>query len=282
MGKSTSIRLGTRGSQLALVQAHHVADLIHQQYPHYSCEIVTVKTSGDASSAPIQELGGKGVFIKELEHALVASDIDLAVHSFKDITTASPASLTVSGFIKNERVTDAFILFEPKHLASDTLVMATGSARRMQLAAHLYPAMTCVPIRGNIDTRIQLAKANGYDGLIVSTAGLQRLNLTSLIHQEGDPTQFIPAPGQGLLALQHREGDDDVASVVAGITRPADNHLGQSYYRLLTAIGFDCNWPLGVYIESESAIHVFLYHNGAHVFTCASLDDAIERLQRYA
>jgi hydroxymethylbilane synthase len=167
--------------------------------------------------------------------------------------------LEYSAFLLQERVTDAFILFNDKNLKKDPCVIATGSMRRQALCHELYPRITCVPIRGNIDTRIQKAKALGYDGLILSTAGLQRLSLDHLISHEPEPTKFIPAPGQGMLAIQHQKNKPELTTMMQCLVDPSIHKLGCQYFELLRGIAFNCNLPFGAYIEGAHC-HVFLKH----------------------
>lgn len=255
--QDNNLRLGSRGSALALVQANRVKALISQVYPELSIEIIIIKTAGDLNQGDIASLGGKSVFVKDIEMALINDEIDIAVHSFKDITSQPVEGLSYGAFLLEERPTDAVILFDQQKSLSEPLTLATGSLRRQQLCSHLYPGIECVPIRGNIDTRIQLAKQNNYDGLILSTAGLQRLQLEHLISLEPDPCQFIPAPGQGMLAIQHRSNDHVSEEIVAAIGNPSDHQLGQLYYTFLQGIAFNCNLPLGAYIL-ENQIHIFV------------------------
>ena len=252
------LRLGTRGSALALKQANNVKVMMDAMFS-VNVELTIIKTTGDDTSEDISSLGGKGVFVKEIENALLRRDIDLAVHSFKDITSTPHSELKYSAFLLKERVTDAFVLFNHQQLPTDDCVLATGSMRRQALCQALYPNVRCVPIRGNIDTRIQKARAMGVDGVILSTAGLQRLGLDHLITHEPDPKQFVPAPGQGMLAIQHRSKDTIVEAMVKQLIHPKVHELGESYYNLLHGISFNCELPFGAYIEDKQC-HVFLKH----------------------
>ncbi|MGC6367036.1 MAG: hydroxymethylbilane synthase [Candidatus Marinamargulisbacteria bacterium] len=254
------LRLGSRGSALALVQANRIKDLLVSKFPQINVEIVIIKTSGDINQGEISALGGKSIFVKEIELALLNNEIDIAVHSFKDITSQPVAGLSYSAFLLEERSTDALILFDPSKTMADQLTIATGSLRRQSLCAHLYPTITCVPIRGNIDSRIKQAKEKNYDGVILSTAGLQRLGLDHLISVELNPEQFIPAPGQGMLAIQHRSDDSQSQHMVQAIGNNTDNALGQLYFSFLQGISFNCNLPLGASISDQN-IHIFICKN---------------------
>lgn len=258
MGKQTRIRIGTRGSELAIWQAKRVQALIQESDTSIDTEIVTIKTSGDVNlSQSISEIGGKGIFLKEIEHALLNNDIDIAVHSFKDITSIPNKDLTYSGFLLEESVTDAFILFE-KDLFSSPLTIATGSLRRKALCKSLYPNITCVDIRGNIQTRLKTAKERGYDGLMLSLAGLERLGLNHLVTHECNPLEFIPAPGQGIIAIQQRANERSIQSIIQDVTQSDINQLARNYYKLLEGVNFNCDIPFGAYFSEDRNLHIFL------------------------
>ena len=263
MGQQTNIRIGTRKSALAMWQAERVKALIQQHNRNCSCVLVPIQTSGDVNvDQSISDIGGKGIFLKEIEQALINNDIDIAVHSFKDITSIPNSDLTYSGFILEESITDAFILFNGKQLMDESLIIATGSLRRKALCKDLYPNITCVDIRGNIQTRIKKAEALGYDGLMLSTAGLQRLGMDHLITHECDPTEFIPAPGQGIIAIQQRSGEHDIQSLVEAITDTQTNQLARHYYQLLEGVQFNCGIPFGAYVDEFNHLRVFIEKNG--------------------
>ena len=269
MGKQSHIRIGTRSSQLALWQAKRVQALINQHNASVATDIIPIQTTGDVNlTQSISDIGGKGIFLKEIEQALVNREIDIAVHSFKDITSIPNPNLTYSGFVLEESVTDAFILFNGKQLTDESLTIATGSLRRKALCKELYSNITCVDIRGNIQTRIKKAEALGYDGLMLSTAGLQRLEMDHLITHECDPTEFIPAPGQGLIAIQQRSGEHDIQSLVEAITDTQTNQLARHYYQLLEGVQFNCGIPFGAYIDESNHLKLFVEKDcGGKYFT---------------
>ena len=278
-----NLRIGSRGSALALVQANRIKQLILDAHPTASIDIIIIKTEGDRNQGDISAIGGKGVFVKEIEQALLDQQIDIAVHSFKDITSQPIPNLSYGAFLLEERPTDAFILFDQHKSLSDSLTLATGSLRRKQLCSHLYPSIKCVPVRGNIDTRIQIAKESKYDGLILSTAGLQRLALADLITVEPDPCRFIPAPGQGMLAIQTRSNDRVSLDIVESIGNASDHHLGQLYYDFLQGIAFNCNLPLGAFIH-KNKIHIFVQQDKPMYieFPCTEIDQAIAAVKTLA
>ena len=263
MDKHRSTRIGSRGSSLAMAQAHRIQALFNDKGVEAS--ICVIQTVGDTQPDPIHLMGGKGVFVKDIEQALLDHDIDVAVHSFKDITSIPDHQLIYSGFVLEERPTDAIILFDTNNMNQSALRLATGSMRRKALCQHLYPNIECISIRGNIDTRIEKAKALNYDGLILSTAGLQRLKMTHLISYEPDPIHFVPAPGQGMLAIQNRKDDAALTELVASITTPEAQQLGRYYVEFLKGIEFNCNHPLGAIIHNQEW-RVFLGTNRANYF----------------
>ncbi len=262
MGKQARIRIGTRRSDLAQWQAKRVQTLIQNNYPELFCELVLIDTTGDINlTDSISEIGGKGIFLKEIEQALVNNDIDIAIHSFKDITVTPLNKLKYSGFILEESVSDAFILFDNFNLGVDKLTIATGSLRRQALCQKLYPNISCVDIRGNIQTRIKKAKKAGYDGLLLSMAGLERLGLDELVTHQCDPNIFIPAPGQGIIAIQQKSQDSEIELIIKSITTPSINELANCYYQLLESINFNCGIPFGAYF-GENSLTIFLEKDG--------------------
>ncbi len=273
MTNRKQIRIGTRGSQLALWQANRVKAGILNQFPEIECVIVPITTKGDKDlNTPISEIGGKAIFLKEIEQELTDHSVDIAVHSFKDITAIPNPDLIYSGFILEESVTDSFVLFNTKSL-TDALVIATGSLRRKALCKKLYPNISCVDIRGNVHTRIEKAKVAGYDGLMLSTAGLERLSLSHLISHECDPRNFIPAPGQGIIAIQQRANDNDINKLIKSITKADKNDLALNYYKLLKDIDFNCEIPFGAYYFNDVLKVFFEKGNQSFFHEFASNDE---------
>ena len=279
MNHKKTIRIGTRGSELALWQANRVKDLLIKAEPSNHYLILPIVTKGDVNTKDsISQIGGKGIFLKEIELALVNNDIDIAIHSFKDITAIPNKELAYSGFILEESVTDSFILFNDKSL-TDQLVIATGSLRRKALMKEYYPQVKCIEIRGNIQTRIESAKKSGADGLMLSTAGLQRLGLTDLISHECNPNQFIPAPGQGIIAIQHRSNEPEIVNKVKAITQKETNDLALNYYAILEELNFNCDIPFGAYINAKQELKLFYEKNNVPTFVTTqwSKKDEVKR-----
>ncbi len=249
------ITLGTRGSKLALAQTELVIHQLHSLYPYLQFDVQVIHTRGDIDlKSPLYAIGGKGVFIKELEYALKEKKIDIAVHSLKDMTSTLFPGLQLSAFLRAESVADVLIL-HPKHLSFEKLpegsVLATGSLRRKALLKKLRPDIQTVDIRGNILTRIAKLEENTIDGLILSEAGLIRLNLQHLIAYRFSLDQFCPAPGQGVIALETRKDHPFVHEICQGIND--QNQMIQSTTELafLEKIQFDCQAPMGLHVMVE-------------------------------
>src|SRR5437762_5414220 len=214
-----SVRLGTRGSQLALWQARAVADKLSAT-ADLSCEIAVIKTSGDhLQEASLSAAGGKRLFVKEIEDALLKGTIDLAVHSSKDMPAVLPGGLTIAGVLPREEPYDAVVLAasrpngvgsveELASLLGQSPSIGTGSVRRIAQLTRLFPKARFTPIRGNVESRLRKLDAGDYDALVLAAAGLRRLGLESRISLTLPSRACVPAPGQGIVAVEIREGDD--------------------------------------------------------------------------
>jgi len=260
---TTALRLGTRGSQLALWQANAVAARIGDAGGP-PCHIVVIKTSGDQlQQAPLSEVGGKRLFVKEIEDALLRNDIDLAVHSSKDMPAVLPAGLAIGGVLSREDPLDAVVLpvsvrlkADPTSVSAgiDDLVAAlgqspsigTGSVRRIAQLMRIFPAAHFTPIRGNLDTRVRKLDAGEYDALVLAAAGLRRLGFASRIALRLPAAVCVPAPGQGIVAIEIRAGDNGaVRQAVAGIDDPEAHAALDAERALVVALGGGCQTPVG-------------------------------------
>src|SRR3954464_10137152 len=239
MHTGPDLRLGTRGSQLALWQANSVAaQIVAAGGP--PCRIVVIKTDGDRlQDRPLSEIGGKGLFVKEIEDALLGGEIDLAVHSSKDMAAVLPAGLTIVGVLPRENPLDAVVLprraqgsglgagetlsAQPSALASvDELrnllgaspAIGTGSVRRIAQLTRLFPGARFAGIRGNLDTRLRKLDAGEHDALVLAAAGLRRLGFDRRISFALPTAACVPAPGQGVVAIEIRDGDARVHDAV--------------------------------------------------------------------
>ena len=260
------LRLGTRGSQLALWQANAVAARIADTGGP-PCRIVVVKTSGDdLQEAPLSEIGGKRLFVKELEDALLRRDVDLAVHSSKDLPAILPEGLTVAGVLPREDPLDAVVLPASKvhrtegagpgvrqsHSIEDLIarlgrspVVGTGSVRRVAQLTRLMPHARFTAVRGNLDTRLRRLDASGYDALVLAAAGLRRLGFASRISLTLPSTVCVPAPGQGIIAIEVRDDDEAVRRVVARFGDPPAGAALKAERALVAALGGGCQIPIG-------------------------------------
>jgi hydroxymethylbilane synthase len=251
-----TLRLGTRGSALALVQARTVASLLHQR-TGADCEIVVIKTSGDRmADARLSDVGGKGLFVKEIEDALLAGTIDLAVHSSKDMPAVIPDGLAVCATLPREDPRDALVLPAPaESMAFDEAVrrlgatprIGTSSVRRVAQLTALLPDAQFVPFRGNLDTRLRKLDQGDVDGIILAAAGLRRLEQAGRISAFVPPDACVPAPGQGIVAVETRADDAAVAGLVARIgDRDALDAL-HAERAVVAALGGGCQMPIGAH-----------------------------------
>jgi hydroxymethylbilane synthase len=263
------LRLGTRGSQLALWQANTVAARIAEASGR-ACRLVTIKTSGDRlQDAPLSEAGGKRLFVKELEDALLRGEIDLAVHSSKDMPVVLPDGLAIAAALPREDPRDAVILpirLEPdptqaapdptRALAFDEVdalmaalgpspAIGTSSVRRIAQLSWLLPNARFSPIRGNLDTRLRKLDEGQYDALVLAAAGLRRLGFSSRISMALPASACVPAPGQGIVAVEIRAEDDDTRRSVASINDRLANAALTAERALVTALGGGCQTPIG-------------------------------------
>ncbi|HOV03028.1 MAG TPA: hydroxymethylbilane synthase [Hyphomicrobiales bacterium] len=247
---SKTIRIGTRGSALALAQAHETRDRLsaaHGLSPD-AFEIVVIKTSGDRIlDRPLAEVGGKGLFTKEIEDALIDGSIDLAVHSSKDMPTALPPGLVISAFLPREDVRDAFLSPKAKTIAElpRGAVVGTSSLRRQAMVKRLRPDLEVVMYRGNVQSRLAKLADGVVDATLLASAGLNRLGLgehiTSLIETE----DFLPAVGQGAICIESREADDATNALIAAIHDPATSDCLLAERAFLAELDGSCRTPIG-------------------------------------
>lgn len=237
------IRIGTRGSQLALWQANETARLLTEK--GHQPEIVTIKTTGDKrTDVPLAAIGGKGLFVKELEEALTAGEVDLAVHSLKDVPSEIPDAFVLSGFLARADARDAWL--HPTGLRIDQLpagsTVATSSPRRKAQVIARFPELKVVQVRGNVDTRINKLRAGEFDGLLLASAGLHRLGRKDEITDYFSFEEMIPAAGQGIVAFEILRTRNDVQAVCEEITDAAARDAALIERGLLQRFGtlLDC------------------------------------------
>ena len=252
-----TIRIGTRGSPLALWQAQAVTNAI-AKIGGPPCKSVIIKTTGDREqSISLSEIGGKDLFVKEIEEALLNKTIDLAVHSAKDLPAELPSGLIISSSLRREDPTDALIMAKDKSATSTSslseLILGLGqkirvgteSVRRIAQLTPAWPNATFLSIRGNIDTRLRKLDAGEYDILVLASAGLIRLGLANRISYSLPIGLCVPAPGQGIVAIETRETDSETNSVVEKICDYDSRVALRAERAVLKALGGDCHVPIG-------------------------------------
>ncbi|WP_299980923.1 hydroxymethylbilane synthase [Desulfobacula sp.] len=212
-----NIRIGTRGSKLALWQANFIKSEIERLFPDLNVELKIIKTTGDRiTDRPLAMVGGKGLFVKEIENALLNSDIDLAVHSMKDMPGKLPEGLIIGAVPKRENPFDVLISKDNRLLTDykKGAKIGTSSLRRASQIKHIRPDVAIVSIRGNLDTRIKKLKSGEYDAIVLAAAGLRRLGQESEITEYLDETIMLPAVGQGALCIETRKNNGDIALIM--------------------------------------------------------------------
>ena len=212
------VTIATRGSQLALWQAEHIKSRLMAQYEGLEVELLILKTKGDIIlDVPLAKVGGKGLFVKEIEEALLAGTADLAVHSMKDVPMVLPEGLTLGAVPEREICTDLFL--SEKYAALEDLPqgakLGTSSLRRQSQALALRPDLEVAMLRGNVETRLRKMKEGQYDAIILARAGVKRLGLGASLQQDLTPPSFLPAVGQGALGIEIREDRPEMRELVA-------------------------------------------------------------------
>ena len=248
------LRIGTRGSPLALTQARLVRAQLaaaHGVAPD-AIEIVVITTSGDRiTDRPLADIGGKGLFTKEIEEALEAGSIDLAVHSSKDVATVLPAGLALAAFLEREDVRDAFICLIAPGLEALPLGarLGTSSIRRAAQMRRFRPDLEIVPFRGNVETRLRKLEQGVADATLLASAGLNRLGHADRVTALLDPRSFPPAPAQGAICVEIRAGDDRVAALLAPLDHAPTRIAVAAERALLRRLDGSCRTPIAAYTE---------------------------------
>ncbi len=246
------VRLGTRGSRLALAQSQHVAEALTRAVPAIEVEVVIVQSQGDKLfDAPLSRIAGKGVFTKEIEDALMDGRIDLAVHSLKDLPTQSPPGLAVAAVPARESPWDVLVAPRPLRLVDLPAgsVAGTSSLRRASQLRARHPQLEIRELRGNVPTRIRKMLEGQYAAIVLAEAGLHRLGLQPPFAERMDPQAMLPAPGQGALGLQIRGDDRELAGHLAALDDAATSACCTAERTLLDRLGGGCQVPLGAHAE---------------------------------
>lgn len=246
------IIIGSRGSQLALWQANWVKDQLTAA--GHQIEIKIIKTTGDRlANLPLTQSGTKGLFIKELEEALAAKEVDVAVHSLKDLPTAQPPGVSVAAVPQREDARDVFISRDGRRLgelASGSRV-GTSSLRRGAQLRRLRCDVEIVPLRGNLDTRLRKLDRGDCEALVVAAAGVHRLGLKARIAEYFAPDQICPAVGQGALAIEIRQGDEGLQTAVAPLDHVPTHRAVRAERALLRHLGGGCQVPIAAHAVAE-------------------------------
>ena len=248
--------IGSRGSKLALAQTGQVAKQIEAANPGWKTEIRVIKTQGDlVQDKPLNEFGGKGVFVQEIEQALLSGQIDLAVHSLKDMPSEQPEGLEMAITPQREDPRDVMICFGdlPARRLADLPeggVVATGSLRRICQLNRLRPDLQTAPIRGNVETRLRKAEEAGWQGVVLAAAGLKRLGLGGLSAERGlllEPEDMLPAPAQGILGLETRVGDVQTLPLLQPLHNEASHRQALAERAFLRHMEGGCHAPMGAF-----------------------------------
>jgi len=279
------VRLGTRGSPLALFQAQAVARLL-REHSGVTCDIVVIKTSGDRlAEAALSEAGGKRLFVKEIQDALLAGDVDLAVHSSKDMPVVPPEGLGLGAVLPREDPRDALVLPEGADAGGDIDVLlgqlgtapriGTGSVRRSAQLARVSPGARFLPVRGNLDTRLRKLDAGGYDALVLAAAGLRRLGYQARLSAALPVDVCVPAPGQGIIAIEIRNRDRQLKATLAAIDDRSAAVALAAERAVVERLGGGCQMPLGAYAQVTgdrvSVVSVVISPDGSRVARAESV-----------
>jgi len=251
----SSIIIGSRGSSLALLQSHHIRNLLQSAHPHLGVEIKTIQSLGDnQQETPLPEIGAKGLFTAEIESELLSQKIDLAVHSLKDLPSTLPDGLKYIGSPKREDARDVFISHKWRSLEDAPVksIIATGSTRRKAQFMEVRSDLEFRDLRGNIETRLNKLKTEGWDGIIMAAAALRRLNMSDQITRYLDPLQFVPAVGQGAIGLEIKQGREKLEKLLDSIIDIESTQCCQAERLFLSRLEGGCSSAIGCWGRMEN------------------------------
>ncbi len=251
---TATLTLGSRPSKLARWQTDHVLSLLKSAWPGLECQVVTLVTEGDKKlEHPLPEIGGKGVFTAELEAALLAGEIDLAVHSLKDLPVAERPGLCIGAISQRADGRDVVVSASGKKLAQLPQGARVGpsSLRRAAQLLAARPDLTVLPLRGNVDTRLRKAMEGTYDAIVLAAAGMERLELAQYVTEYLPFEVMLPAPGQGALAVQCRAGDIETQHLLAVIHDLPTARAVTAERAFLSTLGAGCSAPVGAYATAQ-------------------------------
>jgi hydroxymethylbilane synthase len=263
------IRIATRGSQQALTQSRSVASAL--EAVGLTCDLVVVDTSGDrtqSANVPLHSIGGQGVFVKEVQQAVLDGRADIAVHSAKDIPTTPAQGLVIAAFTQRRTAADGLVGRPLVELPSGAVV-ATGSVRRRAQLGRARPDLEFIELRGNIGTRLERVPDGG--AIVMAVAALEVLDLAHLIADVLDPAEFVPAPGQGCVAVECRERDTNLLEALEQIDHGPTRHAVTVERAFLAELGSGCSLPIGAHVDSRR-LYTFL----ADFDTGVTVSDTIE------
>ena len=239
------IVIGSRASRLAVIQSELVMKEISAAFPEYELELNTMKTTGDKIlDKTLDQIGGKGLFVKELDRALMDGTADMTVHSLKDLPQEVPDEIPLAAYSVREDPRDVLILPEGRTDLDKSLPVGTSSLRRSLQIRELYPGVTTAPVRGNVETRLRKLDEGQYSALIMAAAGIKRLGLSHRISRTFEPEEFVPASCQGILGIQARRSDEELMQRVLPQINCRESELSAAAERaFIKAIGADCGSP---------------------------------------
>ncbi len=249
-----SLTIGTRGSQLALWQANFVEQQLSKHFPNVEIHLKIIKTTGDSIQNRSLIGLGKGVFTKEIENALLNDEIDLAVHSLKDLPTELPDGLCIAAIPSREDARDVLITATSVSLQElhNGAIIGTTSPRRKAQLLYLCPELNIIDVRGNVDTRLRKLKETDLDGIILAAAGIKRLNKHNIITQYFDVDQMVPAAGQGALAIETRENDSAIEKLLTPLNDATTTAEITAERTVLEHLGGGCQLPIGAYAKNKN------------------------------
>jgi hydroxymethylbilane synthase len=251
-----SLKIATRKSALALWQAHWVAEQLMRTHPNLRVELVEMTTEGDRRlDVTLSKIGGKGLFLKELENALLSGEADIAVHSLKDVPAQDTPGLQLCAFLPRATPFDALISSTYPSLAElpPGATIGTASLRRQSQLLHLRPDLTILPLRGNVDTRLRRQQIGDFDAIILAACGLERLNLGSHIRELLLPALCLPAVGQGIVVVQARADDLHTQAMLKPLHIPASYTLALAERSMNALLGGSCQVPVAGYATLEGS-----------------------------
>ncbi|MEJ5299802.1 MAG: hydroxymethylbilane synthase [Thermodesulforhabdaceae bacterium] len=263
--------IGTRGSKLALRQSLTVKELLESLWEGLEIELSIIKTTGDKiTDVPLAKVGGKGLFVKEIEDALIAGSVDIAVHSMKDVPAELPPGLTIGAIPKREDPRDALVSVSFSRLMNlpEGAIVGTSSLRRTVQLRMLRPDLRVETLRGNLDTRLRKLKEGLFDAVILAAAGIHRMGWQDVITEYLDPNDFLPAVGQGALGIEIRKDDDEVAEIISKIHDKTTALSVKAERSFLRELEGGCQVPIGCHCFVEDG-------NARLVGMIASLDGTV-------